>query len=94
MENKLWTGKFLLSLSILFGISLVSNMVLSTLTVFAKNLTQVDTYAGLMTTVFTISALSVRIIAGMLLDKFDCKKVVIGRSGIDAHCDNAVPLMP
>lgn len=78
MNRNLWTGKFILSLSILFGISLVSNMVLSTLTVFAKNLTQVDTYAGLMTTVFTIAALSVRLFAGMLLDRFNCKKVVVG----------------
>ncbi len=73
----MWTGKFILSLAILFGISLISNMVLSTLTVFAKNLTSVDTYAGLMTTVFTISALSVRLFAGMLLDRLNCKKVVI-----------------
>lgn len=77
MNRNLWTGKFILSLSILFGISLVSNMVLSTLTVFAKNLTQVDTYAGLMTTIFTIAALSVRLFAGMLLDRFNCKKVVV-----------------
>lgn len=80
MEEKLWTKKYILAVSILFGICLCSNIVLSVLTIFAKNLTGLDTYAGLMTSVFTIAALSVRFIAGALLDKFNCKRVIL--SGI------------
>lgn len=95
MEEKLWTKKYILAVSILFGICLCSNIVLSVLTIFAKNLTGLDTYAGLMTSVFTIAALSVRFIAGVLLDKFNCKRVIL--SGISLmiiasflfiHCDH------
>ena len=78
MEEKLWTKKYILATIILFAVCLCSNIVLSPLTIFAKNLTGLDTYAGLMTSVFTIAALSVRFIAGILLDKFGSKKVVLG----------------
>ncbi len=80
MEEKLWTKKYILAVSILFGICLCSNILLSVLTIFAKNLTGLDTYAGLMTSVFTIAALSVRFAAGVLLDKLNCKRVIL--SGI------------
>ncbi|MFQ6861465.1 MAG: MFS transporter [Beduini sp.] len=80
MEEKLWTKKYILAVSILFGICFCSNIVLSVLTIFAKNLTGLDTYAGLMTSIFTIAALSVRFAAGVLLDKFNCKRVIL--SGI------------
>ncbi len=76
-DNRLFTGKFILAVVILFGICMCSNIVLSVLTIFAKNLTGLDTYAGLMTSVFTLAALSVRFVAGFLLDKFNCKKVVL-----------------
>ena len=46
--------------------------------IFAKNLTGLDTYAGLMTSIFTLAALCVRFIAGILLDKFGCKKLILG----------------
>lgn len=78
MEEKLWTKRYILAVTILFGVCLCSNIVLSVLTIFAKNLTGLDTYAGLMTSVFTIAALSVRFIAGILLDKFNCKRVILG----------------
>lgn len=78
MKEKLWTKKYLLSVIILFAICLCSNIVLSVLTIFAKNLTGLDTYAGLMTSIFTLAALCVRFIAGILLDKFGCKKVILG----------------
>lgn len=78
MEEKLWTKKYILATIILFAVCLCSNIVLSPLTIFAKNLTGLDTYAGLMTSIFTIAALSVRFIAGILLDKFGSKKVVLG----------------
>lgn len=76
-KGRLFTGKFILAVVILFGICMCSNIVLSVLTIFAKNLTGLDTYAGLMTSVFTLAALSVRFVAGFLLDKFNCKKVVL-----------------
>lgn len=75
--NTLWTGKYVLAVLILFGLCLVSNMILSALTVFAKNLTDLDTYAGLMTSIFTLGALSVRMLSGMLLDKLNCKRVIL-----------------
>ena len=76
-DSRLFTGKFVLAVVILFGICMGSNIVLSVLTIFAKNLTGLDTYAGLMTSVFTIAAFCVRFGAGYLLDKFNCKKVIL-----------------
>lgn len=77
MEEKLWTKKYILSVVILFGICMCSNIVLSVLTIFAKNLTGLDMYAGLMTSIFTLAALSVRFVAGWLIDHFNCKKVML-----------------
>lgn len=77
MKEKLWTSKYILALLILFGISMSSNIVLSALTIFAKNLTGLDVYAGMMTSAFTLAALSVRFIAGALIDKLNCKKVIL-----------------
>ncbi len=81
-NNTLWTGKYILAVLILFGLCLVSNMVLSALTIFAKNLTNLDTYAGLMTSIFTLGALSVRLLTGFFLDRFNCKRVILFGLGL------------
>lgn len=81
-NNTLWTGKYILAVLILFGLCLVSNMILSALTIFAKNLTNLDTYAGLMTSIFTLGALSVRLLTGFFLERFNCKKVILFGLGL------------
>lgn len=93
-ETQLFTGKFILALIILFGVCMGSNIVLSVLTIFARNLTGLDTYAGAMTSIFTMAALAVRFGAGFMLDRFNCKKVVliglalmIGAAGLFITCN-------
>lgn len=78
MQEKLWTKQYITALIILFGICMGSNIVLSVLPIFAKNLTGLDTYAGMMTSLFTLFALSVRFVSGKIVENIGCKKVMFG----------------
>ncbi len=80
MEVKLWTKNYIMALIVMFFIYMTSAILLSLMAIHAKNLTGMDTYAGLMVSTFTLGALSVRFLAGGLIDKFNSKKVIL--SGI------------
>lgn len=84
MREKLWTGKYILALLTMFGIYIVSNILLSAVTLFAKDLTGNDTYAGLMTSIFTLGALAVRFLVGGLAvrGRVDNQRVVLLGLGI------------
>lgn len=77
MKEKLWTPNFIWALVVMFGIYMVSSILLSLMAIFAKEITNQDTYAGMMTSVFTLGALSVRFLAGKLIEYFSSKKVVL-----------------
>lgn len=76
-KEKLWTKQFILALVITIGVSLACNLLLSTISIYAKQLTNVDTYAGMMTASFTLAALFIRLVAGKMLDKIGRRKVLV-----------------
>ncbi|MEG0296593.1 MAG: MFS transporter [Clostridium sp.] len=76
-KEKLWTKQFILALVITIGVSLACNLLLSTISIYAKQLTNVDTYAGMMTASFTLAALFIRLVAGNMLDKIGRRKVLV-----------------
>lgn len=82
MKEKLWTRNFILALVITIGVNLACNLLLSTISIYAKQITNVDTYAGIMTGAFTLAALFIRIVAGKMLDKIGRKKVLMLGAGI------------
>lgn len=76
-KEKLWSKYFILALIITVGVNLTCNLLLSTISIYAKKITGVDSYAGVMTGAFTLAALFIRILAGKLLDKLGRKKILI-----------------
>ena len=83
-KKQLWTKEFILALIITFGTILSCNLLLSTISIYAKEITMVDSYAGLMTGAFTLASLFIRIFAGNLLDKIGRKKILLLGSVITA----------
>lgn len=81
-KEKLWTRNFIVALVITIGVNLACNLLLSTISIYAKQITSTDTYAGIMTGAFTIAALFIRIVAGKMLDKVDRRKVLIFGVGV------------
>ena len=82
MKEKLWTRIFILALIITIGVNLACNLLLSTISIYAKQVTNVDTYAGIMTGAFTLAALFIRIVAGKMLDKIGRRKVLVFGVGV------------
>ncbi|UZP04024.1 MFS transporter [Clostridium botulinum] len=76
-KEKLWTSHFILALFITIGVNLACNLLLSTISIYTKQITHVDTYAGIMTGAFTLAALFIRLLAGKLLDKVGRRKILI-----------------
>ncbi|MCY6959801.1 MFS transporter [Clostridium brassicae] len=76
-KEKLWNRYFILALIITIGVNLTCNLLLSTISIYAKKITGTDTYAGIMTGAFTLAALIIRLFAGKLLDKLGRKKILI-----------------
>ncbi len=66
----------------MFGIYMVSSILLSVMAVYAKNLTGIDAYAGMMTSVFTFGALAVRFLTGGLVDRLGSKKIILTGIGL------------
>lgn len=82
MKVKLWTRRYIMALIAMFGIYMVSGVLLSVMAIHAKNLTGLDSYAGMMVTSFTLGALAVRFLAGGLIDRFGSKKVILAGIGV------------
>lgn len=49
MKERLWTKNFILALVITIGVNLACNLLLSTISIYAKQITSTDAYAGVMT---------------------------------------------
>ena len=82
MKERLWTRNFILALVITIGVNLACNLLLSTISIYAKQITSTDAYAGVMTGAFTLAALFIRIVAGKMLDKIGRRKVLMFGVGI------------
>lgn len=95
MKERLWTKNYSIGLIVLFGISLGASILTSVLPIFAKNLTGLDIYAGMITSAFALAALSMRFVSGKLVEKIGEKLTVLfGVSltfiavGLYLFCDN------
>lgn len=82
MKERLWTRNFILALVITIEVNLACNLLLSTISIYAKQITSTDAYAGVMTGAFTLAALFIRIVAGKMLDKIGRRKVLMFGVGI------------
>ena len=82
MKERLWTRNFILALVITIGVNLACNLLLSTISIYAKQFTSTDAYAGVMTGAFTLAALFIRIVAGKMSDKIGRRKVLMFGVGI------------
>ena len=77
MNEKLWTKEYLYSVFILFLCHMGPYLLLSVISLFAKQLTGSDAYAGMMASVFALSGLAARFLSAWLLERFGSKKVMI-----------------
>lgn len=66
-----------MTLAIMFGLFVSAGVVMSVIGIYAKNLTGLDTYAGMMFTTYGMGALAVRFLAGNLVDRFSAKSVIL-----------------
>lgn len=78
MEENLWTYRFIRAVIALSGVYLISNTLISVLAIFAKQLSGLDTSAGLMISLFTLGSVSVRFLTGKITRIFGTKIVVTG----------------
>ena len=77
MKERLWTRSYIMAVTVMFGIYMVSSILLSVMAIHAKNLSGLDIYAGMMVSTFTLGALAVRFLAGALIDRFSSKKIIL-----------------
>ncbi len=77
MKEKLWTKEYLYSVFLLFLCHMGPYLLLSVISLFAKQLTGSDAYAGMMASVFALSGLAARFLSAWLLERFGSKKVMI-----------------
>lgn len=68
MKEKLWTRDYLYSVLVLFLCHMGPYLLLSVISLFAKQLTGSDAYAGMMASVFALSGLTARSLSAVRLD--------------------------
>ena len=76
-KEPLWTKAYVTALAIMFAVSITTNMLFSTLSIYAKGMTSSDYYAGLLASAFTLAALTTRGFMGKLFDVLSLKKVLL-----------------
>lgn len=76
MKSKLWTKEYLLTIAILMFCHMGPYLLISVITIFGKQLTGSDTYAGMLASVFAFAGLFARFISAWLLERMSCKKVM------------------
>lgn len=73
----LWSKDYIIVMIASAGISFCNYFFFSTLPIYAQNLSGSAAYAGLMTGVYTLAAMVVRPISGILSDKFGRTRLLI-----------------
>ena len=77
MKEKLWTKEYLFSLLLVFGVNMGYALLNSVMAIYGTVLTSSSVMGGYMITVFTISALFVRLFIKKLNEKFSNKVLLI-----------------
>lgn len=62
MEERLWTKKYLFSLLLVFGVNMGYALLNSVMAIYGSVLTSSSVVGGYMITVFTLSALFIRLL--------------------------------
>lgn len=62
MEERLWTKKYLFSLLLVFGVNMGYALLNSVMAIYGRVLTSSSVVGGYMITVFTLSALFIRLL--------------------------------
>ncbi len=76
-KEKLWHKDYITIMIAACGISFTTHFFLSTLPIYAQKISNTAAYAGFMTGVYTLSALAVRPLTGILTDKIGRVKILI-----------------
>lgn len=73
MEERLWTKKYLFSLLLVFGVNMGYALLNSVMAIYGSVLTYSSVVGGYMITVFTLSALFIRLFIKKLNEKINNK---------------------
>ena len=73
MEERLWTKKYLFSLLLVFGVNMGYALLNSVMAIYGSVLTSSSVVGGYMITVFTLSALFIRLFIKKLNEKINNK---------------------
>ena len=71
MEERLWTKKYLFSLLLVFGVNMGYALLNSVMAIYGSVLTSSSVVGGYMITVFTLSALFIRLFIKKLNEKIN-----------------------
>ena len=77
MEERLWTKKYLFSLLLVFGVNMGYALLNSVMAIYGSVLTYSSVVGGYMITVFTLSALFIRLFIKKLNEKINNKNLLI-----------------
>ena len=77
MEERLWTKKYLFSLLLVFGVNMGYALLNSVMAIYGSVLTSSSVVGGYMITVFTLSALFIRLFIKKLNEKINNKNLLI-----------------
>ena len=78
MEERLWTKKYLFSLLLVFGVNMGYALLNSVMAIYGSVLTSSSVVGGYMITVFTLSALFIRLFIKKLNEKINNNLLIIG----------------
>lgn len=76
-KERLWTKDYIIIMIAASGISFTTHFFLSTLPVYAQRISNTAAYAGIMTGAYTLAALAIRPLSGILTDRFGRTKLLI-----------------
>ena len=76
-EEKLWTKSYITAILIQLCLAMGYFMLYSTIGIYARSLTSVELYVGVVTGMFTFAALFTRFFTGPALDRFQRKLILL-----------------
>ena len=76
-HEKLWTRSYITAILIQLCVALGYFMLYSTIGIYARSLTNIELYVGVVTGMFTFAALFTRFFTGPVLDRFPRKTILL-----------------
>ena len=76
-QEKLWQKDYIFIITAACGIAFTTHFFLSTLPIYAQKISNTNAYSGFMTGAYTLTALAVRPISGVMMDKMGRVKFLI-----------------